>query len=391
MVLRTPKKLRSIHPPQTDGGHASHLILLETVMNYFLNRIVGSATLVLVVFYCLGCKESPPEPQPPTPKDPRTYTWTIDTIAYPGSSQTLMTDIWASSSTNVYVVGHNDQNRGQMYHFDGAKWMPVRLAAADGGTIVGPFDLSAIYGFSSQDIWAVGEKIYTHPTPPPNFLDSSLIIHFDGIQWREFTIQRKRALYDVWGANATSVWAVGEEGTAYFFDGGHWQQRRIREDALLKNVSGSSSSDVYVLGSKLDTSPYDSIRSYIFNFDGQSWALRDSLIQNTFPPMHSFGIADLWALSSSEVFSVGHGIFKKTGNGWIKVFEDNTTVTGIGGNGSNNIFAVGVGIYHFNGVNWQRYSQFQNFPGVIVRVWLDGSEVFAVGHDGNRSYVFHGK
>jgi hypothetical protein len=148
---------------------------------------------------------------------------------------------------------------------------------------------------------------------------------------------------------------------------------------------------VYALGYKLDVSPYDSIRSYIFHFDGQSWRLRDSLIENTFPPVHSFGVADVWALNSTEVFSVGYGIFQNACNGWIKVFDDGTIISGISGFASNNIFAVGTSIYHFNGANWQRYNQFQNFSGVILRVWLGSNEVFAVGHDGNTSYVFHGK
>jgi hypothetical protein len=50
----------------------------------------------------------------------------------------------------------------KMYYYDGNRWRPVDLA-------FGAFDLSAIYGFSANDIWAVGEKIFYNPNPPPNF------------------------------------------------------------------------------------------------------------------------------------------------------------------------------------------------------------------------------
>ncbi len=53
-----------------------------------------------------GCKDSGVDVQPV--KDPRTYTWTADTLEYPHSAQTLMYRIWGSSFKDVYVVGHND-------------------------------------------------------------------------------------------------------------------------------------------------------------------------------------------------------------------------------------------------------------------------------------------
>ena len=351
------------------------------------SRQILSLIILLCIMTQWSCKKEPPA-QPPSLKNPRTYTWTVDTLSYAGSFQTLMTDIWASSPSNVYVVGFNDQGgRGTMFRYDGTRWQEINL----GSIIIGGISLESIYGFAPNDVYAVGRRIYNNPHPPPNFLDSSLIIHFDGVQWSESVIQRGGLLKDVWGVSFTSIWTVGGNGTAYLFDGSRWERRRIRDDVFFQTITGRSASDVYALGYKLDVSPYDSIRSYVFHFDGQSWQLRDSLIANTFPPVHSFGVADIWALSSTEVFSVGYGIFKKADNGWTKIFDDNTVVSGIGGNASRNIFAVGVGIYHFNGLNWYSYEQFRNFPGVILRVWVDTNEVFAVGHDGNRSYVFHGK
>ena len=85
--------------------------------------------IILLAIILSGCRKSPVEPV--IPKDPRTYTWTIDTLSYPGSAQTIMQSIWGSSPSDVYVVGHNDGGYGKMYHFDGKMWTPVVLYFPD--------------------------------------------------------------------------------------------------------------------------------------------------------------------------------------------------------------------------------------------------------------------
>ncbi len=69
---------------------------------------------------------------PPDDTDswPRNLAWSIDTLAYPGSFQTMMSDIWGSDPNNVYVVGHNERGYGKMYHYDGLAWTDVGLINA---------------------------------------------------------------------------------------------------------------------------------------------------------------------------------------------------------------------------------------------------------------------
>jgi hypothetical protein len=151
---------------------------------------------VFTALFVYSCKNKPTQPDDNTTKPgKRDYTWTIDTLSYPGSMQTLMRDIWASSPTNVYVVGHNDQpGPGTMFRYDGKSWKTTRFHVADGGTVSGPVSLSAIYGFGPNDIYAVGERIYDNPNPPYGFLDSSLIIHYDGVKWEDVKLKMGRML-----------------------------------------------------------------------------------------------------------------------------------------------------------------------------------------------------
>lgn len=344
----------------------------------------GISIIVSALFFTqFGCKDKSVDSPPPGSRNPREYSWTVDTLKY--GLQIATYDIFGISPKNVYSVGHCDFDGGIMWHFDGNQWSNVQLDPS-----LGFIDLGSVYAFAPSTVFAVGERLVSNQNPLPNFLDSSLAFVFDGSQWRSYKLSAK-GLHAVWGSSPNNVWAVGRDGAAFLFDGIQWAPKRIRDDISFTALSGSSSSDVYALGYKLDNQPYDSIAVYVFHFDGSAWTLRDSLLENTFPPTHSFGISDVWALNSTEVYSVGYGVYKKAGVSWQKIFDDGSLFGGIRGSASDNVFAVGYGIYHYNGKDWFHYNQFQNQIIPIVSIWADGSEVFAVGTDGSISYVFHGK
>jgi hypothetical protein len=251
------------------------------------------------LFLFLCCHE--PTPPEDKIKDPRTYTWTIDTLAYPGSMQTSMKSIWASSPADVYVVGHNERGYGKMYHFDGTNWTDVKLSTAQGGQIDGAIDLFGIFGFNANDIYAVGERIYINPFPPPNFLDSSLIIHFDGAQWKEILIPRMRELAVVWGASANDIWASGYYGSLYHFNCGSWQTYLI--DTTLSfgsSIFGFSSTDIYMPCARIldkDTQR-DSTQYLMYHFNGSTWSSIDSFLELPGYYQERFGF-NLWGTSTN--------------------------------------------------------------------------------------------
>lgn len=148
-----------------------------------------------------ACGKNPSGPKDDF-KDPRQYTWSVDTLAYPSYYSGQMDDIWGSSTRDVYVVGHGSGASRNMFHFDGNQWTPVNLA-------FGASVLVAIYGFASNDIWAVGSRFESNPNPPPGSIDSSLLIHYDGTTWKEFKLNGGRFLLDVWGQASNDVWTGG--------------------------------------------------------------------------------------------------------------------------------------------------------------------------------------
>jgi hypothetical protein len=361
-----------------------------------LHRILLSGALLFSAFS--SCKDSPVEPPR---KDPRTYTWTIDTLAYPGSFQTNMQDIWGSSPTDVYVVGHNDRNRGLMWHFDGAKWTDVKLSTTQGGNVQGPIDLIAISGFASNDIWAVGKRLYDNPTPPPNFLDSSLIIRFDGRQWREITLHEARSLNSIWGLSSSNLWSGGWTNKLFHYNGIVWQADSLPVIVQsggffqINAIEGNYTGEVFIAGN----THYNNLAKTVFYFfrkKMQTWTMVDSFVVQPSHIENKWGYVDLWTSPSGELYSCGRGIHKWNGTIWTQLFDHPNILYRIAGTSDNNIFVVGhLGtVLHFNGRDWYQFKQFANPDAVLGGVWTDGTEVFVVGFTAaypQKTLIFHGK
>jgi hypothetical protein len=354
-----------------------------------INKIGVIAALVFTTLFVYSCKNKPTQTDDTSPKPgKRDYTWTIDTLAYPGSMQTLMRDIWASSPTNVYVVGHNDQNMGHMFHYDGIKWSAVKLTWSDGGPLTGAIDLSSIYGFGPNDIYAVGERIYDNPNPPYGFLDSSLIIHYDGVKWEDIKLKKGRMLLSIHGTTPNNIWSGGICGTLYKYNGYNWSKLEYPDSFSINSIISVSLNEIYLLA-YLDTQP---INSYsVFDYSNSlKWFRLDSTERGWINSQ--FGIANLFYDSNKRLYSVGYGIFERTGNSWKKIVNSDLSIRRISGNSANNLFAVGQsGIYHYNGTDWYKYTQFFDTSIIWSGVWTDGSEVFIVGNNGQKTFILHGK
>ncbi len=357
-------------------------------------QIAAFIGLGILGLHC-GCKK---DPASPSQKNLRELTWRVDTLAYPGSFQTLLSDIWGSSAKDVYVVGSNSNNRGLMWHFDGKSWTDVKLGVTQGGTIVGAIDLEDIYGFGPNDIWAVGDHIRNNPNPPPNFLDSSLLIHFDGGRWREIPTPAGRTLTAVWGLSSNDLWIAGLQGTLFHYDGTMVKDEAFPFTATSDidtfyvpiSIVGSSSGELYML---LADNAFGGRQFFFLQRENDRWGVKDN---NFF--FHSSG---LWMSPSGILYVSGQSVYKRQGGTWNKILDGFNTLYSIGiyGTDDNNIFAVGRSnvapypgaIYHYNGSDWFNFQNLNITDFVYFDVWTDGREVFVLGHRGNQSVVLHGK
>ncbi|HCG63344.1 MAG TPA: hypothetical protein DEZ27_05970 [Sphaerochaeta sp.] len=359
-------------------------------------KIVGQGIALFLTMH-QGCKEKGVEPPLPL-KNPREYTWTIDTLAYPGSYQTNTRDIYGSDAHNLWTVGYNDRSGGKMYRFDGKQWADVKLYTSQGGKIIPGINLNAIHGFSARDIWAVGERHYTSRNPPPTFLDSSLIIHFDGQEWTESAIDRGGELKAIWGSGPGNIWAAGTN-TLYHFDGARWEKFPIlipSQGMQFGSIAGTGPSEVYMVGYLNDVvPPQDSLADFLYRFDGNHWVITDSNIVTVgSPPVDRFG-SKLYVIEGM-VFSVGYGVYKKSGDRWDNLIYTSWRLTRLRGTSIQNLFAVGIEsqVYHYNGSDWYRYPQFNGLDKWFTSVWTYRDEVFVVGFTVDypqKTVVLHGK
>jgi hypothetical protein len=353
-----------------------------------LSRGAGLLVVGLTIVH-LSCKHAPTEPVTP-PKDPRTYTFTVDTLAYPGNMQTLMSGIWGNSAQNVYVVGSGDGGFGKMYHFDGRSWTDVKLGTLQGGTISGSIDLYSIFGFSATNISAVGERIYDNPSPPPNFLDSSLIIQYNGQQWREHRITG-RYLHTIWASGPQDMWVSGAAGTLWHFNGQSW----LKDSLPIVPAAGTTVYTIYGLGG---TSPNDvyalawvnqnaMLRDtyYFLQRDGSSWALVDTFVNQPGMNQHTWGENSLWASPWGTLYSTGiHGVYRLDGRAWTKILD--AFHCKICGTSENNLFVTSVNadfeaqVLHFNGTDWFQYDNIPHTNLAYNACWNDGQALFVVGY-----------
>jgi hypothetical protein len=90
--------------------------------------------------------------------------------------------------------------------------------------------------------------------------------------WRSMTSNSNTSLYGVWGTSASSVWAVGQRGTALYYDGVRWQARPTPTEVqldTLKSLSGTADNNIFAVGTPTSLATGTSV----MRFDGTSWNL----------------------------------------------------------------------------------------------------------------------
>ena len=345
----------------------------------FLSRLLTLALFSLIV---LSCKKSPTEPE--IIKDPRTYSWTIDTLKSPETIQTMLWRLWGSSPSDVYAVGHDATSQGDMWHFDGETWSIVNVSFRGQ-------ELHGIWGFSRNDIWAVGGSILSNPESLPN-IGVSRIVHYDGNRWKE-SIVDGGLLLAVWGSSPNDIWAGGLN-TLLHYNGSDWEKVNIHmppQGIGTVSLVGINAKDVYMVGRLNDVvQPIDSEYYYLYHFDGSKWSIADSSI--TTPAINQIKFGAILKVIGGELYSASYYLYRKEGNNWI-MLNNFPGIYTAGGTSSSNIFAAGYqgNIFHYNGADWKNITVKEGFNEEIFDILSIGGEVFMVGHDGSQSYILHGK
>jgi len=344
--------------------------------------------LATVLCTSYSCHDEGAEPVPNSLIGKRYFTWQIDTLLYPGSFQILMFGLWGSSTHDVYAVGHNNTlGPGSAFHYNGSKWQEIKLSWTEGGPIQNGFDLFGLYGFNSNDIYAVGDNI-SYNDSDHKFTDSSLIIHFNGQQWNVVDIPKHEMLTCVSGSAPNDVWAGGSRGSIYHYNGVTWSYTLLSEELYVTSIASLSQNNVYLEAhreSQLNLP--DSSTYLLYRYDGGTWWLVDSVNNPSNSASKRFGMI-VWT-DGSRLYSLSPNITLWEKNEWIRLL--NATVGGMVRGNDKSYFAFGNGVYNYNGIDWLKYSQFDTLNSNWRSGYTDGNEIFIVGNVGQSSIILHGK
>ena len=343
-----------------------------------------------------GCKRGPTEPGS---KNPREYTWTIDTlqldpVKYSGPWQILLQSIWGTTS-DLYAVGHSDGTAGVMWHFDGKKWSNVRLAVFEGGTIPAPFDLSAIHGLASDNIYAVGQRY------GPTSYGTNFIIHFDGKKWEEEQTPYGYGLLSVWARAYDDIWACGLNGTVLHYDGLRWKYDTVAvptpEGSQFYFASIAAYQDeIFMIGSAYQISSTTNKWTYYFcRRPTNVWTIDDTFERDLGDYGGKWGGAFLSVLSSGSMYSVdNYGVFQWIGGRWIVRYRTTKNTESVFGTRDDNLFVTGSNglVAQYNGTDWYEYSGLAQPNVVYSGGWANEGQVILLGWvSGLRTIVLRGR
>jgi hypothetical protein len=147
--------------------------------------------LCLPILMPLNCNTT--EPTEDLKPGRRDYTWTVDTLVAPSN---VIMSLWGFSPNDIWAVGPGGLSSNERFwHFDGNSWRPYQQVLSTAP--------ECIYGIDQNNIWIGGSD--------------ANIYRFNGTEWNQvYSISRPDTsgnwIKDIWCENANNVYAIG---TAY--------------------------------------------------------------------------------------------------------------------------------------------------------------------------------
>ncbi len=283
------------------------------------------------------------------------YMWEEIIIGDDGSTNVLY-DVWGTDENNVYAVGlvHFDGEPYGVIRWNGTEWLPEKF----GG---GP---RAIYGFSENDIWVVGNGFW----------------HYDGLEWKEITsdnvINNNLEYTSIWGTSSENLYFGNIWGKIVHWDGSRGALLDIQTNEAIQDIWGFSENEIYAASG----TPVG-ITSVLYRYDDSIWIKIAEGVQYPNEGEFQEPFLTIWGYNKSVIYLGGARIYHWNNNLWVDDGRYFYTVEKIRSNNTNNIVAVGHHglIMHYNGIDWNVYNQFLVSEKALYSVFVTENKVFTVG------------
>jgi Tol biopolymer transport system component len=263
--------------------------------------------------------------------------WAPQSTGASGGSTLFAT--WASSASNVYVVGEN----GNVRRFNGTAWSSAGLTSTE--------PLRDVWGLSNNLVYALGRDT---------------VFRYDGSSWEpvlsfptfggEFNT--------IWGSSDKDIYVASALGVVRRYDGSSWTTVSGLPTQAWNKIWGRAADDIYVVGAGPS----------VYHFDGTAWtSVSTGLSASPVWGVWGFGANNVFALTQSQLarFTGSWSIASNTASGNVRLW----------GSSDTDLFGVNCGgsgpVMHFDGSNWS---------GIVLDVGpfcgiggSPGGPVYAVG------------
>ncbi|THB79738.1 MAG: hypothetical protein D3926_10100 [Desulfobacteraceae bacterium] len=275
----------------------------------------------------------------------------------PGIPLASFTDIWGTSTTEVYVTGYS----GVVCRLDGSGWSEMTTGSTQ--------SLYAVGGISGNDIYIAGSF--------------GELMQKNNTAWTRRTQGDQYSIHAVWGSSNRDIWAVSGNGVILHSTGnGNWDVNETLPSTFLSDVWGLGPAMIWAVGWGLSGAS-------VYQYTGSGWSSD-----------HPANVSDVqlkgvWASSANNVYAAGYHyaggsspktarIYRKTASGWslVKSVPDRMYF-GLWGFAANDIYAVGSSglVSHYNGSSWTD-TTIAN-AGYLYAAWgPDPDNIWVVGNSG---------
>jgi hypothetical protein len=329
--------------------------------------------LVYSVILLNSCGKSPLESDSQPGR--RDYVWTVDTIKI---TFNVLDRLWASSSSDIWAVGHGGSLDQSIWHYDGTKWKPSSIS----GAII-PL---TVYGFYPNDIWFGGSE--------------GFIKHYDGnallpsLTFKPTQNWIYSGFHDLYGASSSDLYAVGwldsnsvRYGKIFHFDGTKWKMLNINSkgDDFLQIRKGDNDPNYYLWSWRSDNIHSDSVKIFSF-YGGELYEIYKGLMNNTHGAAVENINGKIYFGIDSAVYVCENNIFRQ------KFIVSKTQFTqSLTGRNEKDIFLyMWDGLAHYNGNDIEYLLRVNNLS--LRHVFVLENEVIVLYNDLSKyiTYIYKG-
>lgn len=258
----------------------------------------------------------------------------------PKPTSNVLWDVYATDANNAWAVGNN----ATVLQWNGSAWISHTIQAGFTSQRFG------VWASSASDVYVVGIST------------GNQIHHYDGSSWTNIGTSVNwgtGSIRSVWGSSANDVWITGTNGRVFRMQNNSWSSKSSGVPATLSGLRiwGTDAGNIWLIGS---TGASNTGTILKWNEGSQSWDTQASGLA-AIKGIWGSGPSAMWAAGGNGAAQQGK-IYRLIGATWTDASPAGSYASfyHIGGSNAYNIWAVGYNglMYKYNGSSWAAESAF---------------------------------